>query len=262
LRAEVHLALGEADDARRLVEQALTQMPAQAELESLLARICQVPENSTEPVAHNPSAAPPRSSRKVHPASYDAGAKRPGRTHDDPAPIADDERIDRPASPGTSTSAARSASSASPEAKRAQTSVEETLRRGETALAADTPTVARSYFQRAIAAAPDDESVAVSAAVAALRHNHPDLAAQLAQSSLPRWPKSAALFRTLGMAEYRLEHWQAAQAALRQALSLDNSHALSYFLLGCTLRKLGQDQEAERNFRQARQLDSRYALKP
>ncbi len=119
-----------------------------------------------------------------------------------------------------------------------------------------------AFFNGPLRRRPNDESVAIRAAVAALRHNHPELSAQLAQSSLPRWPKSAALYRTLGMAEYRLEHWQAAQVALRQALSLDNSHALSYFLLGCTLSKLGQDEEAERNFSQARQLDTRYALKP
>jgi tetratricopeptide (TPR) repeat protein len=266
LKAEVHLALGEADAAQRLVQNALAQMPAQAELESLLARICQVTGKSADVAAHSERAEQHPSSRRVQPAGYDAGAKQPERAIDHPQAIATDEPIQQPiqqsAFAAASASATRSASLKSAELKRSQASVAETLRRGETALAGDTPAMARSHFQRAIAAAPDDESVPVSAAVAALRHNHPELAAELAQSALPRWPKSAALYRTLGMAEYRLEHWQAAQAALRQALSLDNSQALSYFLLGCTLSKLGQDQEAERNFSQARQLDTRYALKP
>jgi tetratricopeptide (TPR) repeat protein len=183
-------------------------------------------------------------------------------THDDRESNAGEERIQRPGFPATSTSTAKSASSKSSENDLSQPSVEELFRRGEAALVADTPAAARCYFQRAIATAPDDESVAVSAAVAGLRHDQPEVAAELAQSALSRWPKSAALYRTLGMAEYRREHWQPAQAALRQALSLDNSHALSYFLLGCTLSKLGQDQEAERNFCHARQLDARYALKP
>ena len=262
LRAEVSLALGEADAARRLVEEALAQMPSQAELESLLARICRQTGDATDAMAHSRRAADLRAGRKVQPASYAAGSKRPGQADDDSESIAGDKKIPRPNWPATSASAARSISSKSAESSRAQASVEELLRHGEAALATDAPAAARGYFQRAIAAAPDDENVAVSAAVAALRHNHPELAAQLAQSALPHWPKSAVLYRTLGMAEYRLEHWQAAQAALRQALSLDNSQALSYFLLGCTLSKLGQDQEAERNFSQARQLDTRYVLKP
>ena len=116
-------------------------------------------------------------------------------------------------------------------------------------------------FQRAIAAAPDDESVVVNAAVASLRHDQSELAVS--------WHNRH--FRA-GRNRRRLSHaghggippraLATAQAALRHSLSLDNSHALSYFLLGCTLSKLGQNEEADRNFNQARQLDSRYALKP
>jgi tetratricopeptide (TPR) repeat protein len=240
LKVEVHLALGERVIALRLIENVAAQAPDRPELKSLLGRIQAPRDNSGD--------------RKVQSASYRQPSiySRLKR--------GDDDGDSPPGFPAAAASAVASAKS--PVATRPQSSLEETLRCGENALAADKPTAARSYFQRAIAAAPDDESVAVNAAVASLRHDQPELAAELAQSSLSRWPKSAALYRTLGMAEYRLEHGQSAQAALGQALSLDNRHALTYFLLGCTLSKLGQNEEAERNFTQARQLDTRYALKP
>ena len=243
LKAEVQFALGELEIAQRLVENAMAQTPDQEDLESLLARICQEPVKITD-------------RHQVQPTNYQAASKglalKRGNDEDNQPPS-----LQATSSPVSMTPAGKSA-----EATQSPASVEETLRHGENALATDKPTAARSYFQRAIAAAPEDESVVVRAAVASLRHDHPELAVELAQSALLRWPKSAALYRTLGMAEYRREHWQAAQAALRQSLSLDNSHALSYFLLGCTLSKLGQNEEAERNFSQARQLDARYAQKP
>ncbi len=244
LKAEVQFALGESESAQRLVERLLSQMPDQEELETLLTRICETPVEITD-------------RQPVHPTSYQAVSKGPtlkrGHHGDENPP---------PSFHPTGSTASMTAATKPAEATRPQSAVEEAMRLGENALATDKPTAARSYFQRAIAAAPEDETVVVNAAVASLRHEHPELAAEFAQSALSRWPKSAALYRTLGMAEYRLEHWQPAQAALRQSLSLDNSHALSYFLLGCTLSKLGQNEEAERNFNQARQLDSRYALKP
>ncbi len=155
LRAEVLLALGEADAARRLADEAFAQMPTQAELESLLARICQRTGDAAEVEIHRQRAVQLRSGRKVQPASYASGANQPGQTDDDSMSAAGDSRIKLRTPPATVKSAARPASSTSAESLRAQASVDETLRRGETALANDTPAVARSFFQRAIAAAPE-----------------------------------------------------------------------------------------------------------
>ena len=92
-----------------------------------------------------------------------------------------------------------------------------------------------------------------------LQHNRPELAIELIEPAVRRFPNSAALYRILGTAYYRGGDYPSAQRALQQALSLDKTSALSYFLLGCTLARLGQADAAETQFRQAQLLDSRYA---
>ena len=111
-----------------------------------------------------------------------------------------------------------------------------------------------------IALDPDqDEAAAVAASVLALRYEKPKLAAEVVQSALPRYPRSAALYRTEGVAYYRLGDFGRAKRSLEHALTLDNTHALSYFLLGSVLEKLGQSGPAQENYRLAGQFDARFA---
>lgn len=134
----------------------------------------------------------------------------------------------------------------------------ELLHVGQAALAEGAVEAAREYFRQAVAARPDDPQVPISAAVAALRANRPELAVELLAPAAERFPKSAAVHRALGAAYYRGGDYKSSQLALRKALSLDKSNALSYLLMGYTLAKLGQDTAAESHLRQARAMDPRY----
>jgi len=129
------------------------------------------------------------------------------------------------------------------------------------ALAAGDAEAARSHFQKAVALEPDNPQIPLSAAVAALRHDHPVLAIELLEPICDGTSGSASRWRVLGAAHYRQGDFQASQTALEQALSLDKGNALSYFLMGLTLSKLGEPEAAERHFRQAERLDPRYALR-
>lgn len=105
----------------------------------------------------------------------------------------------------------------------------------------------------------DSPQIRLKAAVIALRHERPELAAEIAAAAAARFPKSAEAHRIVGTAEYRRGRYASAQTALAAALSLDKSAALSYFLMGCTLNKLGQAQAAAINFARAGELDPRFA---
>ncbi|MFH1265409.1 MAG: tetratricopeptide repeat protein [Planctomycetota bacterium] len=142
----------------------------------------------------------------------------------------------------------------------ARPSASELLAKGSSALLAGRKDLALAHFREAIALEPHDPQIPISAAVSALRHNHPDVAVTLLEPSREAFADSAAIRRILGTAYYRLGDYESSQVALHQALSLDKSSALSYFLMGCTLVKLGQPAVAETHFRQARTLDPRYAL--
>ena len=117
---------------------------------------------------------------------------------------------------------------------------------------------AREYLTAAAAGAATPDSW-IEAAVLALRHKQPALAAEMLTPAAKRFPGSAALHRTLGLAQYRSGDYELAQVALEQALSLDNSHALSYFLMGSTLEKLGRSEGAQRFYREAASRDARFA---
>jgi predicted Zn-dependent protease len=121
---------------------------------------------------------------------------------------------------------------------------------------------AKRLLETLVAENPRDPQIPISAAVAALECNQPDIAIALVNPALSRFPESAALYRILGTANYRRGDYPASQIALQQALSLDNTSALSYFLMGCTLTKLGQAEAAEEHYERARQLDPRFAVHP
>jgi tetratricopeptide (TPR) repeat protein len=137
---------------------------------------------------------------------------------------------------------------------------EDLLRQGAEALSAEKTDVAMAFFREAAASRPHDPQIPISAAVAALRQNHPEIAVDLLQAAASRFPKSAAVYRALGTACYRRTDYQAAQSALKQALLLDKANPLSYFLMACTLVKLGQQPAADECFRQAARLDPKYAV--
>jgi tetratricopeptide (TPR) repeat protein len=137
---------------------------------------------------------------------------------------------------------------------------EDLLRQGAEALSAGKTDVATAFFREAAASRPHDPQIPISAAVAALRQNHPEAAVDLLEAAAGRFPTSAAVYRALGTACYRRTDYRAAQSALRQALLLDKANPLSYFIMGCTLVKLGQQPAADECFRQARLLDPKYAV--
>lgn len=149
---------------------------------------------------------------------------------------------------------------AQPSDPASRVAAEDLLRQGAEALSAGKPVVAMAFFREAAASRPHDPQIPISAAVAALRQNHPEAAVELLEAAASRFPTSAAVYRTLGAACYRRTDYRAAQSALKQALLLDKANPLSYFLMGCTLVKLGQQPAADECFRQARLLDPKYAV--
>jgi predicted Zn-dependent protease len=144
-------------------------------------------------------------------------------------------------------------------ADRTKLSAAELLDRGGRALAERNMDAARDAFMEAIRQDRKNSQTAVTAAVAALKNEQPELALQLATFALEILPRSAGLHRVHGTAAYKLGRFAEAEAALRQSLSLDNSQALSYFLLGSVQSRLGKNEAADGQFRHAAKLDRRYA---
>ncbi|NLE38394.1 MAG: tetratricopeptide repeat protein [Pirellulaceae bacterium] len=119
-----------------------------------------------------------------------------------------------------------------------------------------------ALFQRAAATDPNNPQIPIFAAVAALRHGYPGLAAVLAEESRVRFPQDNSLLRVLGVAYYRQGDLESSQLVLLQALSLDKSDALAYFLLGCTHAKLEQFEAARECFAEAQRIDPRLTVRP
>lgn len=137
-------------------------------------------------------------------------------------------------------------------------SAETLLARGKEAISQDNTTTALAYFRKAIATNPDDPKIPTSAAMTALRHNHPKAAVELLNEAVAAHPANASLRRILAVAYYRVGEYTSSQVAAEQALSLDKSNALSYFLVGSALARLGKTEASEVHLRQARRLDPRF----
>jgi tetratricopeptide (TPR) repeat protein len=256
LKAELCLALGDRSQALGLTNHILSADEQCPEAQDLSDRLhgpaeASQPDSSEKHVQHTG----PRPDRMVsfeHPVG---GAHRPAS---------------RSTPTKTASQANRSAIHFDPSASRTNPSASHAdptsdcdwLRSGMAALDAGSEERAAEAFANAMDAAPRDEQVAMTAALAALKHDQPLLASQLAQQALAGLPRSAGLLRIHGAALYRLGEWNAARDALEQSLALDNSHALSYFLLGSVLQKLGESDAAQRNLQRAQQLDARYATQP
>jgi Flp pilus assembly protein TadD len=135
------------------------------------------------------------------------------------------------------------------------------MRQATEALARQDGASAKSWYQAAAAAEPNNVQLLLSAAATALRYDQDALALQLAQSAQSLHPGEAAPQRTLATIYYRQGNYTAAREALSRAIALDKAHPLSYFLMGSTLRKLGEADTADWHFRQAAQLDPSYAAR-
>ena len=162
-------------------------------------------------------------------------------------------------------SAGKSASAASPgkssrkNGREESAETSEMIYRLEAALSGGNAAEIRAAVEDLEALGPNNPQNRLRAAVIAMRHEKPELAAEIAAAATVRFPKSAEAFRILGTAKYRLRSYPAAQTALATALSLDNSSGLSYFLMGCTLTKLGKPEAAASHFARAAELDPRFA---
>ena len=130
---------------------------------------------------------------------------------------------------------------------------------GQSALAEGKIEAAKQLLRAAVARTKDDPHTVVTASVAALKLEQPELALELATTGTTAFPRNAGLHRIRGMAAYRLGRYADAESALQQSLHLDKSPALSYFLLGSAQSRLGKSESAERNFSEAARLDARYA---
>jgi tetratricopeptide (TPR) repeat protein len=268
--AEVCLGLNESHEAVRRLEAALGEYPDDAELHHMLARALEAAGRPVDAVAHYRRAAEIEPASTAYAVSFEqASASEAVRCSPKIHLAKPIERTEKTVAAKQTTASKPKTVAAKPptptndvKVRKYEPSAEELVRQGTAALTAGAPTSAQTYFERALRAAPENEELAVTLAVTALRNDQPEMAAQLANEALKGHPKSAALYRVVGAAQYRLAHYKAAQVALQQALSLDNSQALSYFLMGCTLSKLGQLDAADWHLGQARQLDPRYAAMP
>ncbi|MBS0209930.1 MAG: hypothetical protein JSS27_13360 [Planctomycetes bacterium] len=130
------------------------------------------------------------------------------------------------------------------------------------ALASDNVTTAEKYLTRLIDQTDTTEAEAIDAAVLPLRHEQPELSAQLCAAARERWPRAVRLLEIEGTAQYRLKRYQEARGALERAVALDEARATTHFLLGATLRQLGEDDAAQEHLQRARQLDRRFATQP
>ena len=107
-----------------------------------------------------------------------------------------------------------------------------------------------------------DEQVATLAALAALKHDQPLMAAQLAQQALVSLPHSAGLNRIAGAALYRLGDWNAARDAhWKKVLPWTTpTPCPTFYWVPCF--KSSARATRPTNFQRAQQLDARYTIQP
>lgn len=240
--ARVQYTLGMLWDAKGDSKQALEcyQRAAQEE-----------PQNEVYQISYRTAA---RAAGVTVPVEVAAAAAEPkGTASTEIALAGHQESAEKSDSPGANKPSGRTETKTPPAADPRLSAAVASLRQGADATALE-------QFRELITASGGNSQVVLSAAVAALQANRPEMAIALIMPALDQTPPSAALYRALGTAHYRRGDYSASQTALQQALSLDNSSALSYFLMGCTLSKLGQTAAAEEHFRQAQKRDPRFSL--
>ena len=251
LLAELLLVEQHPDEARRCLEQVLLHHPNDAEALDAMGLLLEAEDKPAEAHAYFVRASQAAPENAEYRLSCQAAAERSQPPSEAAAIVSDDKVSDREASNDHET--VRLAASEAP----TKSWLEET----ESALAADQLDAARGHVREAQRSSPHDETIAVSAAVLAIKHDELELAVEFAQAGAAAFPDAAGIYRALGTAQYRLGDLEPAKTSFERAISLDKSHPLSYFLLGSTMKRLGQTAAAEAHFRQAERLDPRYAAR-
>ena len=273
LMAEVYLTSNRPQEAFNCVEQALAAHPNDARVQYTMGLLLDTTGQSTGALAYYRQAAKLEPGNEVYAVGYQtaveaagdqrrdargegrgAGSTAPPPSNSPEAPV-NSLRFVSPAEPTDRADPAGSAEVTDMGPTRGL------IDKGHAALAEGSLEAAAVYFQEAAATSPNNPQIPISAALAALRYNRPDLAVELLTAAKKRFSGSVQLHRILGVAHYRLGDYKSSQVALQQALSLDKSSALSYFLMGCTLVKLGQFESAEAHLLQARTINPRYAVR-
>lgn len=258
LLAEAYIAQNKPDDARKQVDYVLQKDPDDSHAQYTMGLVHDAAGNSQKAAEHYGRAMQLEPDSEVYAVSYETATRQTGRDIQGEPKLLSSDAKRSAEKPLSSRSADRNGSSVQAE-NDDRDAANERLAAAETALRASDLNAACREMQEAGKLAPHDPQISISAAVCALRYNHTELAVRILTTGVKRFPRSAAMYRTLGTAYYRRKEYAEAQTALQQAASLDNSCALSYFLLGCTLTKLGQSDAAETQFRLAQALDPRYA---
>jgi tetratricopeptide (TPR) repeat protein len=256
LMADVLLASRQPQEALKQVQEAAKKQPESPDVHYALGLMLDSSGAHREALPHYERATKAMPDNEVYAISYEVaqaaadGGKKPASpaaTLPATTPPAKAAEGSRPGGAGPADTAGKK-------------SVADRLDQGYAALGDGSAAAALAYFRQAIAASPENPNVPIAAATAALRRNQPQVAIEVLTPATKRFPRSAAIQRTLGITYYRLGDYKSSQHALQQALSLDKSNALAYFLMGCTLAKLGQFEAADAHWRQAQSLDPRYAV--
>ena len=255
LLAELLLVEQQPEQARKQLQQVLAQHPNDAEALHAMGLLLEAEEKPAEAHAYFVRASQAAPENAEYRLSCQAAAERLPPPNEAAAIASDDKVPDHEVSNDRET--VQLAASESPTPAAPKSWLEET----DAALAADQLDAARDHVREAQRSSPHDETIAVSAAVLAIKHDELELAVEFAQAGAAAFPDAAGIYRALGTAQYRLGDLEPAKTSFERAISLDKSHPLSYFLLGSTMKRLGQTAAAEAYFRQAERLDPRYAAR-
>jgi Tfp pilus assembly protein PilF len=264
LMAELLLVEQQPDQAQEQLKHVLARHPDDAETLHAMGLLLEAENKLAEAEVYFQRASQAAPGNHEYRLSRDAATERLQRPEagealvsDEPVQLVSDEA---PADSPAATSAQTSSRQAEQRPGTKSTS-ESWLEKAEKALAAGQTETARFEIRQAQQADPTDGKIPLSAAILALKHDELEMAVEIAQTGIKRFPESAGLYRTLGAAQYRLGEFKPAKDSFERAISLDKSHPLSYFLLGSTLKKLDQSEAAEAYFRQAERLDPRYSAR-
>jgi uncharacterized protein HemY len=254
------------DQAQEQLKHVLARHPDDAEALHAMGLLLEAENKLAEAQVYFQRASQAAPGNHEYRLSRDAAAERLQRPEESEA-LVSDEPVQLASNEAPAETRALAQQASQPSSRRneqrpgTKSTSESWLDKAETALAAGQTEAARFEIRQAQQADATDAKIPLSPAILALKHDELQLAVELAQTGIKRFPESAGLYRTLGAAQYRLGEFKSAKDSFERAISLDKSHPLSYFLLGSTLKKLDQSEAAEAYFRQAERLDPRYSAR-
>lgn len=266
LMAELLLVEQQPDQAQEQLKHVLARHPDDAEALHAMGLLLEAQNKLPEAQVYFRRASQAAPGKHEYRLSRDAAAERLQRPESGEA-LVSDEPVQLASNEAPAETRALAQQASQPSSRRneqrpgTKSTSESWLDKAETALAAGQTEAARFEIRQAQQADATDAKIPLSAAILALKHDELELAVEIAQTGIKRFPESAGLYRTLGAAQYRLGEFKSAKDSFERAISLDKSHPLSYFLLGSTLKKLDQSEAAEAYFRQAERLDPRYSAR-